>query len=140
MTFKKIQLRIAIAVCVIFTCLLLFNIFPWSVFEPPVRADKVVPGKSNAINLKRTYERWMVEYSASSPPGPVISLVWNKGLSSEFTRARGIAEINLEKGIVRVRIKGLDDHNISEVWLIDNMAGPGREKRRSRASCGGRRL
>ena len=101
MSFNKIHYRIGIAACVIFTCLLLFNIFPWSVLEPSVRADKAIPGKGNAINLKRTYKRWMVEYSATSPPGPVVSLVWNKGLSSEFTRAKGIAEINLETGMVR---------------------------------------
>jgi cytochrome c peroxidase len=126
MALKKNQYRIGIAVCSIFACFLFFHIFPWSVFKPSVVAGKAVLGKSNAINLKRTYERWMVEYSSSSPPGPMISLVWNKGLSSEFTKAKGIAEINLENGTLRVRIKGLDDHNISEVWLVDNVAGPGR--------------
>lgn len=126
MALKKNQYRIGITMCGIFAWFLLFNISPWSVFEPSDAVDMLIPGKSNALNLKRTYERWKAEYSASSPPGPVISLAWNKGLSCEFTKAKGIAEINLERGSVSVRIKGLEDQNISEVWLVDNMAGEGR--------------
>ena len=126
MAFKKNLYRIGFAMSGIFACFLMFNIFPWSVFDRTNRAGKAVLGKGSVTNLKRAYERWVVEYSSSSPPGPAISLVWNKGLSSEFTKARGIAKINLEKGFVNISIKGLDDHNISEVWLVDNMAGPGR--------------
>jgi cytochrome c peroxidase len=126
MAFKKNLYRIGFAMSGILSCFLMFAIFPWTVFENPNRTGKAVLGKGSVTNLKRAYERWVVEYRSSSPPGPAISLVWNKGLSSEFTEARGIAEINLEKGSVRVRIKGLDDHNISEVWLVDNIAGPGR--------------
>jgi len=129
MALKKNLYRLGIAMSGILACFLLFNIFPSLVVEHPNGAGKAVLGKSSVINLKRGYERWLVEYSASSPPGPAISLVRNKGLSSEFSKAKGIAEINLEKGSIRVRIKGLDDHNISEVWLVDNMAGPGRSIR-----------
>lgn len=126
MALKKNLYRIGFAMIGILACFLIFNIFSWTVFEHPDRAGKAVVGKGSVKNLKRAYERWVVEYSSSSPPGPAISLVWMKGLSGDFTKAKGIAEINLEKGSVRVRIKGIDDHNISEVWLVDNMAGPGR--------------
>ena len=126
MAFKKNLYRIGFAMSGIFACFLVLSIFPWTVFEHPNRVGKAVVGKGSVTNLKRAYERWVVEYSSSSPPRPAISLVWMKGLSSEFTKANGIAEINLEKGSVRVRIKGIDDHNISEVWLVDNIAGPGR--------------
>jgi cytochrome c peroxidase len=126
MAFKKNLYRIVYAMSGILACFLMFNIFPWTVFEHPDRAGKAVLGKGSATNLKRAYERWVKEYRTSSPPGPAISLIWVKGLSGDFTKAKGIAEINLEKGSVRIRIKGLVDHNISEVWLVDNIAGPGR--------------
>jgi len=126
MAFKKNLYRIGCAMGGILSCFLIFNISPWTMFEHPDRVGKAVVGKGSVTNLKRAYERWVAEYSSSSPPGPAISLVWMKGLSGDFTKAKGIAEINLEKGSVRVRIKGIDDHNISEVWLVDNMAGPGR--------------
>ena len=57
MAFKKNLYRIVYAMSGILACFLMFNIFPWTVFEHPDRAGKAVLGKGSATNLKRAYER-----------------------------------------------------------------------------------
>jgi mono/diheme cytochrome c family protein len=126
MAKEKTQWRILFIVCGAISCFLLISILPWTVFESPDRADETVVGKGSVSNLQKTYERWAAAYGAAKPAGPVVSLIWNKGLSSEFSKARGIAQFNLERGTVSVRVKGLEDSSISDVWLVDNQPGPGR--------------
>ena len=126
MLSAKFLLRICIVVGIGFGCFYLFTIFHSAVFAPPDPLDEKVIGKSAPENLQQAYDRWKAEYASSSPSGPAISIVWNKGLSSEFNKAKGIAEIDLENGFIRVRINGLEDPNISEVWLVDNLPGTGR--------------
>ena len=126
MLTAKFLLRTCIIIGIGIGCFFSFTIFNSAVFAPSDPLDEIVIGKSALENLQQAYDRWKAEYAASSPSGPAISLVWNKGLSSEFNKAKGIAEIDLENGFIRVRINGLEDPNISEVWLVDNLQGPGR--------------
>jgi cytochrome c peroxidase len=120
------QLRILFFVCGAISCFLLISILPLTVFESPDRADEIVVGKGSVRNLQKAYERWAAAYSAAEPAGPAVSVSWNKGLSSDFTKAKGIAQFNLEKGTVSVRVKGLEDASVCDVWLVDNQPGPGR--------------
>jgi hypothetical protein len=122
MTKVKGLRRTVLFGCIAFCCLMLFIFFPWMVLGPSDQTKEIVIGKGTVENLKQAYERWAAEYASSFPQGPAISLIWNKGLSTEFTEAKGIAEINLKEGSIRVRINGLDDPNISEVWLVDNLS------------------
>ena len=126
MLTAKFLLRICIVVGIGIGCFFSFTIFHSAVFAPPDPSDEKVIGESAPENLQQAYERWKAEYASSSPSGPAINIVWNKGLSSEFNKAKGIAEIDLENDFIRVRINGLEDPNISEVWLVDNLPGPGR--------------
>jgi len=126
MAKEKSQWRILFIVCGAISCFLLISTLPWTVFESPDREDETVVGKGSVSSLQKTYERWVDAYGAAEPAGPVVSLIWNKGLSSEFSKAKGIAQFNLERGTVSVRVKGLEDSSISEVWLVDNRPGPGR--------------
>lgn len=101
-------------------------VFSWTLSEPQVPADVPVVGKASVSNLQETYERWATAYGVAAPTGPVVSLLWSRGLSTEHSRAKGIAQFNLEKGTVSVRVKGLEDPSISDVWLVDNHPGFGR--------------
>lgn len=126
MANEKSQWRIWFIVCGAISCFLLNSMLPWLVFDSPDQADEIVVGKGSVRNLQRTYERWAAAYGAADPAGPLVSMSWNKGLSSEFSKAKGIAQFNMEKRTVSVRVKGLENSNISDVWLVDNQPGMGR--------------
>ena len=97
---------------------------PWSSLEPEVVHEVAGVGESN--KLKDTYDRWSESYASSNPKGPVLTMLWTRGLSSEFSKAKGIAQLNLESDSVSVRIKGLENEMVSDVWLVDNQPGAGR--------------
>lgn len=88
------------------------------------QAEQPVPGRASVSALQGTYQRWSKAYRTTNPPGPVLTLAYNRGLSSEFNRAKGIAQIDLAKQTISVRIANLDPQ-ISDVWLVDNLPGEG---------------
>jgi hypothetical protein len=47
-------------------------------------AGEPIPGKASASTLQENYLSWAKGYSASNPAGPVVAILWNKGLSSEY--------------------------------------------------------
>lgn len=83
-------------------------------------------GMSSVSALQQTYQRWSTQYAKAAPQGPTVTLLWNRGLSSEYSKAKGIAQLDLGTKRLSVRIQGIKDKDISEVWLIDNQPGPGR--------------
>jgi hypothetical protein len=88
-------------------------------------AEPAIPGRASVGALQGTYERWSEAYRATNPPGPVVALAYNRGLSTEFSDGRGIAQIDLAKQTISVRIANLDPQ-ITDVWLVDNQPGEGR--------------
>ncbi len=90
------------------------------------RREAGVIGEGSATKLQRSYQRWAADYTVQTHGQLAVGLIWNKGLSTEFSKARGIALIDLNSGEVRVKVANLDDHDISEVWLVDTQDGPGR--------------
>lgn len=80
-------------------------------------------GQASLSGLRANYERWAKAYRKGNPRGPVLALKWNKGLSSEHSPARGIAQLDLAKERISVRLKHLEDQEISQVWLLDNTPG-----------------
>lgn len=94
---------------------------PW----PSLESQEPTIGQASVGNLQKNYERWSSAYGEADPAGPVVTLLWSRGLSNEYSQAKGIAQFNLEKGMVNVRIQGLEDTAISDVWLVDNQPGPG---------------
>jgi cytochrome c peroxidase len=86
--------------------------------QPPL-----ISGKGSLHNLDQAYQKWASGYSKIDRPGPTIGLTWNKGLSTEFSKAKGIAQIDLTTATVSINISGLEDEAVSEVWLVDNQQG-----------------
>lgn len=82
-------------------------------------ATGIAVGQGKTSNLQTTYQRWLKGYEATPVSEIPVGLVWNKGLSSEFSEARGLAKIDLQNGQVRVKVQGLTDENIATVWLLD---------------------
>jgi cytochrome c peroxidase len=76
--------------------------------------------------LGRAYATWVAEHEARGGDASVtLALRWAKGLSVEFTKAYGIARLDLLAGSVVVEAHGLDGREW-EVWLVDNQPGGGR--------------
>ncbi len=105
---------------------MIISMSPWMPIEKETLTESVVAGKASISNFQKNYERWSQAYRATEPVGPVVTLLWSRGLSSEYTAAKGIVQFNMDQETVSVRIKGLEDHSISEVWLVDNQPGTGR--------------
>jgi hypothetical protein len=126
MAFRKSLHHIGFTLSGIIGCFLMISVLPSMVFEQPGRAYQKALGRGSTGNLKRAYKRWVAECGSSSSSGPVIRLVWNKTLSSEYAKTKGVAKMNLEEASAHVRIRGCDDNRISEIWLVDNLPGPGR--------------
>ena len=105
------------------TLVALFTLFPTRQTE--TGAETAI-GLGSLENLRLAYSRWTESYEAKGPRELSIGLVWNKGLSVLHSSGRGLASIDLERGTVRVRVKGLESDRISDVWLVSNRPGPGR--------------
>ncbi len=90
----------------------------------PPQAD--MPGTASINSLQTTYENWSRQYSESDPAGPVLTLQYSRGLSSQYNPAKGIAQLDLSRNRISVRIRGLTDQTVSDVWLIDNLPGDSR--------------
>lgn len=96
----------------------------WSLFESEPGTTEI--GQASLEDLRKTQARWEAVYRDAAPAGPVVSLTWNRGLSRHYSDAKGLAQLDLEKGTVSVRIKGLDPETAAEVWLVDNRPGEDR--------------
>lgn len=85
-------------------------------------ATGIAVGQGKTSNLQISYQRWLNTYRGTPASHIPIGLVWNKGLSSEYNAARGLAEINIQTGQVRVKVQGLESTSIADVWLLDRRA------------------
>ena len=54
----------------------------------------------------------------------VVALGWSKGLSTQPSKAKGTATLNLVEGVVRVKVSGLGGGG-HDVWLVDNQPSAG---------------
>lgn len=95
------------------------------------RQNRVARGSiGDVANLEAAYARWAAAYSRNGGDRELIlPLGYSKGLSAEFTKARGQAKFDLVEGSVSVVISGLPEGAAFDVWLIDNRSGPGRSVR-----------
>lgn len=81
---------------------------------------------ANADRLQNTYQTWKAANARNGGDSNfLISLGWSRGLSSEYTEARGLVRFDLIGGSARVEIDGLAAGDW-DVWLVDNQDGPGR--------------
>ena len=92
--------------------------------ELRTNATTIAVGQGKTSNLQVSYQRWLKGYRATPVSEIPVGLVWNKGLSSEYNASRGLAKIDLESGQVRVKVQGLKNTDIADVWLIDRRERP----------------
>ena len=76
--------------------------------------------------LRRVYETWQAAHMRQGGDrNVVISLGYLKGLSTEFSQARGRAVLDLVEGEVTVTVTGLAETDEAHLWLVDNRTVPG---------------
>jgi hypothetical protein len=89
--------------------------------------EPALTSMASVRNLVTTYTNWKAEYGRSGGDRYlVLALGWSKGLSAEFTKAKGQATFDLIDKSVAIEVYGLPEENTSDVWLIDNQPGPDR--------------
>lgn len=120
----KNLIRMGTGLCVVVASYAIVAVSSWQ--TPDQNDIPEVAGISSQSNLKTTYDKWSENYASADPKGPVLTMLWTKGLSKEFSSAKGITQLNLESNSVSVRIKGLENQDITDVWLVDNLPGEGR--------------
>lgn len=86
---------------------------------------RLYPIIGNAEKLKNTYESWKASATKNGEENKItLGLGYDKALSSQLTRARGEASLDLIHGAFSVQVSGLNDKENYDVWLIDNIEGP----------------
>jgi cytochrome c peroxidase len=89
--------------------------------------DRSGPIVGNVRTFEAAYARWRAEAERSGQQTKlVLALGQFKGLSSETTKARGSAVLDLFEGTLSVVVTGLPEHEGFDVWLVHNQSGPGR--------------
>jgi cytochrome c peroxidase len=82
---------------------------------------------ANAGHLQNAYASWRATQERSGGDHNLaIALGWSRGLSTEATSATGLARIDQGSGSARVEVEGLDAARSWDVWLVQNVEGPGR--------------
>jgi cytochrome c peroxidase len=96
----------------------------------PLPAGPKAPAEAhlaNAGRLQTAYVKWRAEQErVGGDRNLVIALGWSKGLSTESTSATGLARIDQADGFAHVEVEGLDAARSWDVWLVQNVDGPGR--------------
>ena len=99
-------------------------------FYPLVTDDSPWPEVSSYGNtdiLQANYESWKSKLRSQGDDGKlVLSLTPIRGLSKKLLPARGGSSLNLFDGNLDVVVDGLPPGELFDVWLIDNLPGPGR--------------
>jgi cytochrome c peroxidase len=79
-----------------------------------------------AQKVKAAYAEWVKQHDAAGGDHDVaIALGYWKALSADYTRASGVARLDLIEGSVAVSVSGLSSDAQWDVWLVDNRPGPG---------------
>jgi cytochrome c peroxidase len=77
--------------------------------------------------LETAYRRWAARQSEDGDGRRlVLRLGWSKAFSREPSSAAGRVEVDLAANLVAVEVAGLEAGGGHEVWLVDNLPGPGR--------------
>ena len=93
--------------------------------ESPQKSEPVAASIGNVDTVLTAYEKWKAGYSRHGGDRDfVLALGHSKGLSNEFTRARGKMTLDLNDGSLSVQVKGLNKQKDYDFWLIqDHAAG-----------------
>lgn len=114
--------RLFLGVAVLTSGYLAVQFISGAVSDARIHQASMTVGKGQTGNLRKAFERWESGYAGTPREEIPVGLLWNKGLSSEYSSARGMATVNTASGIVNIKVEGLDDHDIADVWLLDRTA------------------
>lgn len=81
-------------------------------------------GHGDVNTLKTALDVWRENYEAKGGSAEVLklSLGYSKVLSEEFTKARGLMQLNLKDGALAFQAKGLNPGKYA-LWAVDNRNG-----------------
>ena len=99
---------------------------PWALLSPgdtvPEPASRVAGADPSA--LEASFAAWTAEHEGRGGDRNVFfSVGWSKGLSREFTEARGLVRLDLIGGTANVELRKLEPGQSWDVWLVDNQPG-----------------
>ena len=78
-----------------------------------------------AQKVKMAYADWVKQHDVNGGDRNVtIALGYWKSMSAEYTRASGLAKLDLIGGSASVTVSGLPPGQQWDVWLVDNRPGP----------------
>ena len=120
--------------------LLLLIVFIGSILFYPLFNDEFrwreETSYGNADILLANYEKWKSNLRALGDDGKlVLALGPIRGMSKRFLNARGSASLNLFDGSLTVAVDGLPGTDFFDVWLVDNLPGPGKSVRPERGDA-----
>jgi hypothetical protein len=89
----------------------------------------------NADILLANYEKWKSNLRALGDDGKLVRALGPiRGMSKRFLNARGSASLNLFDGSLTVAVDGIPGTDFFDVWLVDNLPGPGKSVRPERGT------
>jgi cytochrome c peroxidase len=98
--------------------------YPWLTGDSHREA---APSYGNAAIVQANYEKWKSQLRLQGDDGKLaLPLAPIRGLSKKYLHARGKFSLNLIDGTLDVVVDGLPPGERFDVWLIDNLPGPGR--------------
>lgn len=93
-------------------------------------------GVRGAAKVKMAYADWVKQHDVNGGDRNVtISLGYWKSLSAEYTRASGLAKLDLIGGSASVTVSGLPPGQQWDVWLVDNRPGAGQSVKPERSDA-----
>src|SRR5262245_62611030 len=91
------------------------------------KQETLRPAIGNVQTLEAAYDRWKAAAENNGGANKlVLSLSHFKALSNRSSNARGQAVIDLADGTLTVEVLGLPERPDYDVWLVQNLPGPGR--------------
>ena len=80
---------------------------------------------SSPSGIDSIFETWQANYeTGGGDKNVVIGIGWVRGLSHEFTLARGRVDLDMIGGTISAEVEGLGDIP-ADLWLVDNTDAPG---------------
>ncbi len=100
-------------------CIALAGVLLPSVALSEVESREPVTERAPLADL---YKVWENRYLGNGGDhNVVVGLGWARGISERYSKARGEARVDLIRGTVAVKLRGLD--RPVDVWLLDNLPG-----------------
>ena len=108
----------------VITLVSLFSQLPFS-SQSPFPEELNGSGLGDVQTLLAAYDRWKATVAQNGGDRQLfLGLSYSKGLSAEYTKARGWAMLDLLDGSLFVEVSGLPDKESYNIWLVDNQPGP----------------